>query len=113
MAEPTSGGTPGGPGQPKKELSMELRLLIAFILMGVVLFLTPYFYKNVAPPVRKSAPIAVKSEPGAPAASVAPPPVETPRSKAAHETQEDAATTVLGLASGAREADAWRLLIQA
>src|ERR1039458_10515469 len=53
MAEPNSGGT-GGPGQPKKELSMELRLLLAFILMGVVLFVTPYFYKTVAPPVKKT-----------------------------------------------------------
>ena len=29
-----------------KDLSMELRLLIAFILMGAVLFLTPYFIKS-------------------------------------------------------------------
>ena len=56
MAEPTSGGTSGGPRQPKKELPMELRLLLAFILMGVVLFVTPYFYKTVSPPVKKTAP---------------------------------------------------------
>src|SRR5450755_236955 len=62
MAEPNSGGTPGGPGK-SKELSMELRLLIAFILMGVVLFVTPYFYKTVSPPVKKTAPAAAKSEP--------------------------------------------------
>lgn len=38
--------TPIQPGKPpKKELSMELRLLIAFVLMGIVLFVTPYFYK--------------------------------------------------------------------
>jgi YidC/Oxa1 family membrane protein insertase len=69
MAEPNNGGTPGGRGQPKKELSMELRLLIAFILMGVVLFVTPYFYKGVAPP-KKTGPVATKTElsaPGAPA----------------------------------------------
>ncbi len=29
---------------------MEKRLLLAFLLMGAVLFLTPYFYKHVAPP---------------------------------------------------------------
>ncbi len=29
---------------------MEIRLLLAFLLMGVVLFLTPYFYKPPAPP---------------------------------------------------------------
>jgi len=72
MAEPKSGGT-GGPGKPK-ELSTELRLLLAFILMGVVLFVTPYFYKSVAPPVKKTAPVATKTEPApaAPAAPVAP-----------------------------------------
>src|SRR5437588_5237069 len=36
-----------GPGD-KKELSVETRLLIAFILMAAVLFTTPYFFK--APP---------------------------------------------------------------
>jgi YidC/Oxa1 family membrane protein insertase len=73
MAEPNSGGTSGGPGKPK-ELSMELRLLLAFILMGVVLFVTPYFYKTVAPPVKKTAPAATKSEPAtaAPGATTAP-----------------------------------------
>ncbi len=40
---------------------MELRLLFAFILMGVVLFVTPYFYKTVAPPAKKTA-VAAKSE---------------------------------------------------
>ncbi len=43
---------------------MELRLLFAFILMGVVLFVTPYFYKTVSPPVKKSAPVAANSGSG-------------------------------------------------
>jgi YidC/Oxa1 family membrane protein insertase len=34
---------------------MEIRLLIAFLLMGVVLFLTPYFLKTPPPPVQKPA----------------------------------------------------------
>lgn len=34
----------------KKELSMEARLLIAFVLMGLVLFLTPYIYKPATVP---------------------------------------------------------------
>ena len=46
---------------------MELRLLLAFILMGVVLFVTPYFYKNVAPPAKKTAPVATKTEAPVPA----------------------------------------------
>jgi YidC/Oxa1 family membrane protein insertase len=51
----------------KKELSMEQRLLLAFVLMGLVLFLTPYFYK--APPPPKTTP-PVKSQ-TAPASSPA------------------------------------------
>ena len=77
MAEPNSGGTSGGAGKPK-ELSMELRLLLAFILMGVVLFLTPYFYKNVAPPVKKSVPAAAKIEPAAAAPSASAAPITVP-----------------------------------
>jgi YidC/Oxa1 family membrane protein insertase len=88
MAEPNSGGT-GGPGKPK-ELSMELRLLLAFILMGVVLFVTPYFYKTVAPPVKKTAPAAATSGtapagPGAPAAPAEVAPAAAPET-AASET---------------------------
>src|ERR1039457_4576772 len=47
MAESDSGGSP-------KEMSMEVRLLLAFLLMGVVMFLTPYFYKS-APQGAKTA----------------------------------------------------------
>ena len=43
---------PGGSKQPK-ELSMEMRLLIAFILMGAVLFLTPYLFRTEGPPAQK------------------------------------------------------------
>ncbi|HVP48200.1 MAG TPA: membrane protein insertase YidC [Bryobacteraceae bacterium] len=41
--------TPNKPGSPQ-ELSTELRLLIAFALMGLVLFASPYFFKMFAPP---------------------------------------------------------------
>src|ERR1700730_7903352 len=43
---------PGKPAGPKKEISMEKRLLLAFLLMGLVLFVTPYIYK-APPPVKK------------------------------------------------------------
>ncbi len=76
MAEPTSGGMSGGPIQPKKELPMELRLLLAFILMGVVLFVTPYFYKTVSPPVKKTPAAATSPAPAAPVAPAATPPTE-------------------------------------
>jgi YidC/Oxa1 family membrane protein insertase len=60
---------PNKPG--KKELSMEQRLLLAFLLMGLVLFLTPYFYK--APPAPKTN-TADKSQPAADTAKLAAPP---------------------------------------
>ncbi|MBV9770138.1 MAG: membrane protein insertase YidC [Bryobacterales bacterium] len=43
---------PNKPG--KKELTMEQRLLLAFVLMGLVLFLTPYFYKAPPAPATKT-----------------------------------------------------------
>jgi YidC/Oxa1 family membrane protein insertase len=68
-----SQGTPGPEGTGgKKELSMEIRLLIAFLLMGVVLFVTPYFYKTPPAPVQK--PTASKTaEVPKPAEAVPPP----------------------------------------
>lgn len=47
--------------EEKKELSMEVRLLLAFLLMGVVLFVTPYFYKQ--PPAQPSTKTAVQTNP--------------------------------------------------
>src|SRR5581483_4225290 len=48
---------PTQPGQgQKKDLSMELRLLLAFVLMGLVLFVTPYIYKPPAGPKRSAPP---------------------------------------------------------
>jgi len=44
MAEPVNGGS-NTPAQPPKEMSMEVRLLLAFLLIGAVMFLTPYFFK--------------------------------------------------------------------
>src|SRR5262249_43069377 len=45
MADSKNSGSP-----ENKELSTETRLLIAFILMGAVLFTTPYFFKSAQPP---------------------------------------------------------------
>src|ERR1043166_2448440 len=72
MPDLKNGGSPGN-----KDMSVETRLLLAFILMGIVLFTTPYFFK--APP----APAPVKKTdtivtPGAAQkAAQAPPPAET------------------------------------
>jgi YidC/Oxa1 family membrane protein insertase len=50
---PTSPKSPAQPG--KQEMSMEMRLLLAFVLMGLVLFITPYIYKP-APALKPVAP---------------------------------------------------------
>ncbi len=55
---------------PKKELSMEIRLLLAFILMGLVLFTTPYLYRSQTP-ARKTP--AVPQTTATPATSAAAP----------------------------------------
>lgn len=54
--QPDRANQPDKPKQPRKELSMELRLLIAFVLMGIVLFVTPYLYKPPAGPKRTTPP---------------------------------------------------------
>ncbi|MFN7994369.1 MAG: membrane protein insertase YidC [Bryobacteraceae bacterium] len=58
MADTTNGQPPPNPGQKKKELPMELRLLLALVLTGLVLFVTPYFYKGAQSPLKKNAPAA-------------------------------------------------------
>jgi YidC/Oxa1 family membrane protein insertase len=80
MAESVSGG--GDPNQPPKEMSMEVRLLLAFLLMGAVMFLTPYLFKTVAPPppvkkVEQAAPA-----PPQPAPEVIPPAPVVEKAKA-------------------------------
>jgi YidC/Oxa1 family membrane protein insertase len=45
----------------KKEFTMEQRLLLAFVLMGLVLFLTPYFYKAPPPAPKAATPTAGQS----------------------------------------------------
>ncbi len=75
---------PNAPTKPK-ELSMELRLLIAFLLMGAVLFVTPYIYKP--PPGPK--PVDKQAATTPPAAAVKKPeaaPVEAAKPAAATET---------------------------
>ncbi len=58
----------------KKEISMEVRLLLAFLLMGAVIFVTPYFYK---PPAGPTADKSAANKPGA-TATEAKPPAPTP-----------------------------------
>src|ERR1017187_1076940 len=63
MAETGNGG---------KEMSMETRLLLAFLLMGAVMFLTPYFFPSASTPAKKStAPTAQTAQGTPPAAAPA------------------------------------------
>ncbi|MBV8729041.1 MAG: membrane protein insertase YidC [Acidobacteriia bacterium] len=57
------------PEAPPKEMSMELRLLLAFLLMGAVMFLTPYLVKSPPAPVKKGPETAASLPAKAPAAS--------------------------------------------
>src|SRR5207248_2387877 len=76
-----------------KEMSMEVRLLLAFVLMGAVMFVSQYFFKTQTPPaVQKTAQSGEKSpdvshEKATPAATVVPPkdtaPPAEPEAKAA------------------------------
>jgi YidC/Oxa1 family membrane protein insertase len=78
MAESLNGGSGAQP--PKKEMSMEVRLLLAFILMGVVMFVSQYYFKSTAPPppskpaeTAQTAPADAKpATPAAPADTPAP-----------------------------------------
>ena len=81
-----------GSSQPKKPgdpegLSMEKRLLLAFALMGVVLFATQYFFKPPVPPRPPTAEQTSKEpskvpEPAAAAVAPAAPAVNTPAASA-------------------------------
>jgi YidC/Oxa1 family membrane protein insertase len=69
MAETVNSGG-NSPVQPPKEMSMEMRLLLAFLLMGAVMFLTPYFFKS--PPAAGKKAETAKTAPAAQTAPAAP-----------------------------------------
>jgi YidC/Oxa1 family membrane protein insertase len=74
MAESVSGGS-----KPPKQISTEVRLLLAFLLMGAVMFLTPYFFKSTAPPqpAKKAPATSAVNPPAQPGAQPAPKEAET------------------------------------
>jgi len=64
MAEPVIGGNGS---KPPKEMSMEVRLLLAFVLMGAVMFVSQYFFKSQTPPAaQKTALMAMRRNPSLP-----------------------------------------------
>jgi len=79
MAESTGNK---GLGQPPEQMSTETRLLLAFLLMGAIMFLTPYFFKSQQPsPAAKKA-----TQAGASQATVPPTPTEAIAPPASAET---------------------------
>ncbi|MFN0168500.1 MAG: membrane protein insertase YidC [Bryobacteraceae bacterium] len=54
----------GGIAAALSDMSMETRLLLAFVLMGVVMFVTPYFFPSAPPPKKApDKPAAAQSAP--------------------------------------------------
>lgn len=75
MSDSVNGGnSPATP--PKKEMSMEMRLLVAFLLMGAVMLVTQLWFKPAETPAVKrteqSAPVPNPGEPPLPSATPAP-----------------------------------------
>jgi YidC/Oxa1 family membrane protein insertase len=64
MPEPVNAG--GSSQPPAKEMSMELRLLFAFLLMGAVMFVTPYLFKSSNPPAGKKSATTTATSPAGP-----------------------------------------------
>ena len=63
--------TSGGSGKPPKEMSMEIRTLLAVLLAGAVMFLTPYLIKSPPPaPTKTAQPAATETVPAAPTATI-------------------------------------------
>jgi len=87
MSEPDSSKPTGGK-QRQGEMPMERRLLLAFLLMGLVLFLTPYFFRSTPPapapqpqkPPAASQPVQKKTE-ALPAPAAAPRPGQVAASR--------------------------------
>src|SRR5437764_11390145 len=70
MAEPVNGGSSN---KPPKEMSMEVRLLLAFILMGAVMFVSQYFFKSQAPPPPQKTAQSTPAQPAEPPKETAAP----------------------------------------
>ncbi|HEX5430950.1 MAG TPA: membrane protein insertase YidC [Bryobacteraceae bacterium] len=88
----------------KKEMTMEVRLLLALVLVGLVIILTPYFYKP-PPPQTANKPVAAQTK-NPPAAQNQPAQNSEAQSKAAEANPKPAAPAKPGLViPGAVQAD--------
>jgi len=84
MADSANDGNSNPAGKPK-EMSMEVRLLLAFLLMGAVMFFTPYLFKNQTPPPVKKAADTEAAQPPAVSAPAQPTPAAAVETASATE----------------------------
>src|ERR1035438_38903 len=113
MAESVNGGSKT-PAEPPKEMSMEVRLLIAFLLMGVVMFLPPYFSKPQPPPAANKAAAgqtASQSTPGVPPTPGAQPTPEATAPPASAPASAEAEVAAAALPVGATPQKAEPMLV--
>ncbi len=91
----------------KKELSMETRLLIAFVLMGVVLLVSQYFIKPAPAPVANKAvateAVATKDDAAKSAQAAVPPAVEKPEAVIPSSAKQKAAEVASEVKAGSEE----------
>jgi YidC/Oxa1 family membrane protein insertase len=106
MPESVNGGN--NPA-PKKELSMETRLLLAFLLMGAVMFVTPYFFKQ-QPVAHKTAPTVPVSANEATAAPQPSEPAPAPAAAAAPASPVAGATNAEVIPNQTIETDLFRVV---
>jgi YidC/Oxa1 family membrane protein insertase len=76
MADSSNGGSKF---QPPKEMSMELRLLLALLLTVPILFIGPYFFGSQTPPAKKVPAPVVATQPANPADKAAAAEPQTPK----------------------------------
>src|ERR1039457_7264689 len=79
-------------GNSGKEMSMETRLLLAFLLMGAVMFLTPYFFPSASTPAKKSTAPTAQTAQGTPPAAA--PAETTAPTQIVHEAESAATAPV-------------------
>lgn len=79
----------GGAGKKPQEMSMEMRLLLALVLMGAVLFVTPYLLKTNQPETPKKAETPVAAQKSAPPKPAEAKPGDAPPAGQIAGTQQD------------------------
>jgi len=116
MAEPVNGGSKNQAQPSKQEMSMEMRLLLAFILMGAVMFVWQALYKPAEPPPgtkkaasTQTAPAADQPAPPSPAPSTVPAAAEPAKTAAVSSAPTSPATPQQSLPVFVLNTDLYRI----